>query len=285
MALFSCVLGFILCCSCLSWGQEIPSLSPMLGGYPPVDVNELDPMTLNWNQVHYLVREMLIEADDLKREHDRLYKELQSCYGLEDCLRGFDLLNKNIDSGMIYAEDTLLSSLQRGREAVTSNFGNRGESERREYQRVQDYQRNQQGRGSSASTTNINDSNNYRGYNQNSFGRNVTYSYSNQRGSNSATGTNQYNGEVRNSQFPTRPRQLGGGELGTAGGERGRWANNNIVDDDNSYRTSGSAINNNDNGGSTYGRSYQYSYEYTNNYGNQDSRGYDRDIPDNRRGR
>ncbi|TRY77266.1 hypothetical protein TCAL_13662 [Tigriopus californicus] len=285
MSLFSCVWILLVCGSCLSWGQEMPSLSPMLGGYPPVDVNELDPMTLNWNQVHYLVREMLIEADDLKREHDLLYKELQSCYGLEDCLSGFDLLNKNIDTGILYAEDSLLSSLQRGREAVSSNYGARGESELREYQRVQDYLRNQQQSGASSGTTAVNgvvtNSNfNNRGYNQNSFGRNVTYSYSSQRGSSSASGTNQYNnnisnGGVRNSQFPanpTRPFQLGGGELGT-GGRRGNAG-------------SGDISNNNDNGASSYGRTYQYSYEYSNNnYGNQNSRGYDREIPDDRRGK
>ena len=42
-------------------------------------------------QVHRMVRDNLLELDDLKREHDAIYSELLSCYGLEKCLRGFDI--------------------------------------------------------------------------------------------------------------------------------------------------------------------------------------------------
>ena len=42
-------------------------------------------------QVHYLVRKNMMELDDLKREHEEIYRELQSCYGLEKCLKGLDI--------------------------------------------------------------------------------------------------------------------------------------------------------------------------------------------------
>ena len=42
-------------------------------------------------QVHQMVRDNLLELDDLKREHDAIYSELLSCYGLEKCLKGFDI--------------------------------------------------------------------------------------------------------------------------------------------------------------------------------------------------
>ena len=38
-----------------------------------------------------MVRDNLLELDDLKREHDAIYSELLSCYGLEKCLKGFDI--------------------------------------------------------------------------------------------------------------------------------------------------------------------------------------------------
>ena len=38
-----------------------------------------------------MVRDNLIELDDLKREHDAIYSELLGCYGLEKCLQGFDI--------------------------------------------------------------------------------------------------------------------------------------------------------------------------------------------------
>ena len=38
-----------------------------------------------------MVRDNLIELDDLKREHDAIYGDLLSCYGLEKCLKGFDI--------------------------------------------------------------------------------------------------------------------------------------------------------------------------------------------------
>ena len=45
----------------------------------------------HFHQVHQMVRDNLLELDDLKREHDAIYSELLSCYGLEKCLKGFDI--------------------------------------------------------------------------------------------------------------------------------------------------------------------------------------------------
>ena len=48
-------------------------------------------LTSSATQVHQMVRDNLLELDDLKREHDAIYSELLSCYGLEKCLKGFDI--------------------------------------------------------------------------------------------------------------------------------------------------------------------------------------------------
>merc|ERR1712086_1206975 len=56
-----------------------------ISGYGPVDVAELNPLTLNWNQVHFLVRENLLAIDELREEQDSIYKELHECFGLEKC--------------------------------------------------------------------------------------------------------------------------------------------------------------------------------------------------------
>ena len=49
-----------------------------------------------FKKVHYLVREYLLDIEDLKREHEGLYKQLQSCYGLERCLSSFNLLESEV---------------------------------------------------------------------------------------------------------------------------------------------------------------------------------------------
>ena len=47
-------------------------------------------------QVHALVHENVLEVDKLRLEHEALYKELQSCYGLEKCLKGSNLLYTDV---------------------------------------------------------------------------------------------------------------------------------------------------------------------------------------------
>jgi len=56
-----------------------------ISGYGPVDVAELNPLTLSWNQVHFLVRENLLAIDELRDEHDKIYQEIHECFGLERC--------------------------------------------------------------------------------------------------------------------------------------------------------------------------------------------------------
>merc|ERR1739844_193929 len=56
-----------------------------ISGYGPGDVEELNPLTLSRNQVHFLVRENLLAIDELREEQDSIYKELHECFGLEKC--------------------------------------------------------------------------------------------------------------------------------------------------------------------------------------------------------
>jgi len=80
-----------------------------ISGYGPVDVAELNPLTLNWNQVHFLVRENLLAIDELRDEQDRIYQELHDCFGLERCRKqenfidGPPLHGENIQAGALLA--------------------------------------------------------------------------------------------------------------------------------------------------------------------------------------
>ena len=38
----------------------------------------------------------MLELEDIRREHEDIYKELQGCYGLEKCLGQFNLLDANV---------------------------------------------------------------------------------------------------------------------------------------------------------------------------------------------
>merc|ERR1719492_489846 len=61
--------------------------------YGPVDLDAVDPLSLSWNQIHWLVRDQIKEVEELKAEHDEIYNEIAGCYGLEGCLSEFDLVN------------------------------------------------------------------------------------------------------------------------------------------------------------------------------------------------
>ncbi len=61
--------------------------------YPPVDLGRVAPTEISWNQVHYLVRENLLEIESLKRENEAIYREMQKCHGLQRCLGTGGLLN------------------------------------------------------------------------------------------------------------------------------------------------------------------------------------------------
>ena len=51
-------------------------VSAAVADYGPVDVNQTDPLSLSWNQVHWLVREYISEVEELKAEHDAIYNEI-----------------------------------------------------------------------------------------------------------------------------------------------------------------------------------------------------------------
>ena len=44
--------------------------------YGPVDLDAVDPLSLSWNQIHWLVKDQIKEGEDLKAEHDEIYNEI-----------------------------------------------------------------------------------------------------------------------------------------------------------------------------------------------------------------
>jgi len=129
------VLLTLACVYAVSSGQEMPSSSPVSnGGF------DMSPLHLSWNQVHRMVRDNLIELDDLKREHDAIYGDLLSCYGLEKCLKGFDI---DLATSNNVAAGELLAKLQREREQLGVQT-NRLDAEMRERQRQMEWQQRQQ---------------------------------------------------------------------------------------------------------------------------------------------
>jgi len=103
---FSLFLLALWSWNCVTAAQE----SGVVYAPGAVDLQELNPLTMSWNQVHHLVRENLLETYDLLKEHELLYNELQNCFGLEKCLKGFNLddfqysLERNFASGTLLAE-------------------------------------------------------------------------------------------------------------------------------------------------------------------------------------
>merc|ERR1712244_136545 len=90
--------------------------------YGPVNLDSVDPLSLSWNQIHWLVKDQIKEVEALKAEHDEIYNEITACYGLEKCLAEFDLLN--IDPGSklwnlgLRKVDLSMSALTKQREEV-----------------------------------------------------------------------------------------------------------------------------------------------------------------------
>ena len=53
------------------------SLSAVRGqSFGPVDLEAVDPLSLSWNQIHWLVRDQIKEVEELKAEHDEIYNEI-----------------------------------------------------------------------------------------------------------------------------------------------------------------------------------------------------------------
>merc|ERR1712215_518862 len=90
--------------------------------YGPVNLDSIDPLSLSWNQIHWLVKDQIKEVEELKAEHDEIYNEITGCYGLEKCLSEFDLLDISPGSKLwglgLRKMDLSMSSLTRQREEV-----------------------------------------------------------------------------------------------------------------------------------------------------------------------
>jgi len=92
------------------------------GDYGPVNLDSIDPLSMSWNQIHWLVKDQIKEVEELKAEHDEIYNEITGCYGLEKCLAEFDLLNISPGSKLwglgLRKMDLSMSALTRQREEV-----------------------------------------------------------------------------------------------------------------------------------------------------------------------
>merc|ERR1711944_232951 len=95
-----------------------------ISGYPQVDIRDLNALTLSWNQVHYLVRENLLEIDELRKQHDEFYRELYDCFGLETCLRHSNLMDGPPQVGGQLSAGALLASLRNERQQLESRHHN-----------------------------------------------------------------------------------------------------------------------------------------------------------------
>merc|ERR1712013_307525 len=112
--------------------------------YGPVNLDTVDPLSLSWNQIHWLVKDQIKEVEELKAEHDEIYNEITGCYGLEKCLAEFDLLDIKPGSKLwnlgLRKMDLSMSSLTKQREEVVQNKI-RLDAEMRERQRLLELQR------------------------------------------------------------------------------------------------------------------------------------------------
>merc|ERR1712212_1110792 len=90
--------------------------------YGPVNLDTVDPLSLSWNQIHWLVKDQIKEVEDLKAEHDEVYNEITGCYGLEKCLAEFDLLDIKPGSKLwslgLRKVDLSMSALTKQREVL-----------------------------------------------------------------------------------------------------------------------------------------------------------------------
>merc|ERR1711874_513675 len=66
MALVEVVLIVVTLVMDVAWGQD----------YGPVNLDSVDPLSLSWNQIHWLVKDQIKEVEEVKAEHDELYNEI-----------------------------------------------------------------------------------------------------------------------------------------------------------------------------------------------------------------
>merc|ERR1711953_470773 len=90
--------------------------------YGPVSLDSVDALTLNWNQIHWLVKDQIKEVEELREEHNELYNEITRCFGNEKCLAEFELLDVSPGSKLhglgLRALDLSGSAMTRMREEV-----------------------------------------------------------------------------------------------------------------------------------------------------------------------
>merc|ERR1719228_2741007 len=90
--------------------------------YGPVSLDSVDALTLNWNQIHWLVKDQIEEVESLREEHNELYNEITRCFGNERCLDEFELLDLGLGSKLhglgLRALDLSGSAMTRMREEV-----------------------------------------------------------------------------------------------------------------------------------------------------------------------
>merc|ERR1712241_1345238 len=90
--------------------------------YGPVSLDSVDALTLNWNQIHWLVKDQIKEVEELREEHNELYNEITRCSGNEKCLAEFELLDMSPGSKLhglgLRALDLSGSAMTRMREEV-----------------------------------------------------------------------------------------------------------------------------------------------------------------------
>merc|ERR1712179_780543 len=90
--------------------------------YGPVNLDSVDALTLNWNQIHWLVKDQIQEVETLRAEHNEIYNEITRCFGNENCLQEFDMLDTGPGSKLfqlgLRAIDLSGSAMSRMREEV-----------------------------------------------------------------------------------------------------------------------------------------------------------------------
>merc|ERR1712150_342478 len=90
--------------------------------YGPVSLDDVDALTLNWNQIQWLVKDPIKEGEELREEHNELYNEITRCFGNEKCLAEFELLDMSPGSKLhglgLRALDLSGSAMTRMREEV-----------------------------------------------------------------------------------------------------------------------------------------------------------------------
>jgi len=90
--------------------------------YGPVNLDSVDALTLSWNQIHWLVKDQIQEVEALKSEHNEIYNEITRCFGNENCLNEFELLDTSPGSKLfqlgLRAIDLSGSAMTRMREEV-----------------------------------------------------------------------------------------------------------------------------------------------------------------------